>query len=62
VRWLTLPHNILGSNFSYGLYWGGYVLLVLNIVTVVGGFLGMKANGVSLPGRGASGGSAAPSA
>lgn len=49
IRWLTLPS---AGGFGYSLYWGGYVLLVLNIVTVVGGFLGMKDAGESIPGIG----------
>jgi hypothetical protein len=47
IRWLTLP-SALG--IGYNLYWGGYVLLVLNVVTIVFGYLGMRDAGVSIPG------------
>ena len=57
IRWLTLPNaHGFGINVGYSLYWGGYVLLVLNIATVAAGFLGMKDAGVSLPGQAAAGG------
>jgi hypothetical protein len=62
VRWLTLPSaNGFGIHVGYSLYWGGYVLLVLTIATVVSGFLGMKANGVALPGQSSPGEPPAPS-
>jgi hypothetical protein len=52
IRWLTLPSaDGFGVHIGYSLYWGGYVLLVLNVVTIVGGYLGMKANGEAMPGH-----------
>jgi hypothetical protein len=58
IRWLTLPSaDGFGVHVGYNLYWGGYVLLVLNIVTVVFGFFGIRDAGESIPGIG--GGAAA---
>jgi hypothetical protein len=50
IRWLTLPSdNIAGHHYGFSLYWGGYITLILNIVTVVVGFMGLKAAGESMP-------------
>jgi hypothetical protein len=55
IRWLTLPSaDGFGVHVGYSLYWGGYVLLVLNVVTVVFGFFGMQEAGESIPGIGGS--------
>ncbi|HWC34475.1 MAG TPA: hypothetical protein VG650_06570 [Mycobacteriales bacterium] len=52
IRWATLPSaSGPGFHIGYSLYWGGYVLLVLNVVTIVEGYLGMRANGESMPGH-----------
>jgi uncharacterized membrane protein len=61
IRWVTLPSaSGFGIHVGYSLYWGGYILLILNIVTVVFGYLGMREAGESIPGIG--GGSAPPTA
>ncbi|HEX3899596.1 MAG TPA: hypothetical protein VHW74_10520 [Mycobacteriales bacterium] len=53
IRWLTLPSdNFFGTHVGFTLAWGGYVLLVLTVVTAAFGFLGMKENGVAIPGTG----------
>ncbi|MBV9487117.1 MAG: hypothetical protein JO246_13790 [Frankiaceae bacterium] len=58
IRWVTLPGgDVLGHHYGYSLYWGGYILLILNLVQIGFGFKLMRASGESLPWEG---GNAAP--
>jgi hypothetical protein len=55
IRWVTLPGgDVLGHHYGYSLYWGGYVLLVLNIIMIVVGLQSMRAAGEAMPWEGGS--------
>jgi hypothetical protein len=55
IRWLTLPSKSFeGVHAGFSLAWGGYVLLILNIVMIAFGFLAFRAAGESLPWEGGS--------
>jgi hypothetical protein len=50
IRWLTLPsYSGLGVHIGLSLQWGGYILLIVAIVTTVVGVLRLRASGESMP-------------
>jgi hypothetical protein len=61
IRWLTLPSHDFGvASASFNLAWGGYVLLILNLVMIAFGYLAMREAGEAMPWENRGGGTATP--
>lgn len=61
IRWITLPSgDVLGHHYGYNLYWGGYILLILNLVMIACGYRAAQAAGEAMPWENRSGAAPPP--